>query len=816
MKKLKPEQLRNQCDPSVFPFKTTQDFILEYEPVHQERAVKALEFGLDIKSDGYNIFVCGDTGTGRNTQVNNQVNAIAAKEKTPDDWLYVYNFISSDEPIAISVPAGRGIMFKKDMEDLVEELKVEIPRAFESEDYEVRKQGLLKDYKSKRDAVLEEVENQAYQEGFMLKQSATGVILVPRKEDRPMTAEEFEALDESEKQRIEKNKHELHIRIEQVLTEVRSMEKSVKLKIKALEKEVTLFSVKHIINELRFKYREFEDIVEHLNHIQEDVVDNIDMFKPDAQQEGNVLLGLRNNNNTENVFKKYEVNLLVDHRHSKGAPVIREANPTYYNLLGRIEYAAKLGSMTTDFTMIASGALHKANGGYLVLQAMDVLSSFMAWETIKRVIKNHEIKVEDINEQFRLISTTSLKPRPIPSDIKIVMVGPPRLYQILYRFDEDFRKMFKIHADFSSEMDRNDEMLKKYAAFIKVRCEEEGLRHFERQAVSRIIEYGSRLCSEKEKLSAHFMYIADIIRESDFWAAKDNSEYVAVAHIEKAINEKLYRSNLIEEKIAELIHNNVIMIDVTGKVTGQVNGLAVYDMGEYSFGKPSRITARTFMGRKGFVDIERQVNMGGNIHSKGVMILNGFFGERFAQDAPLSLNASICFEQSYSGVDGDSASSTEAYCLLSSLADVPINQGIAVTGSMNQHGRIQPVGGINEKIEGFFHVCKLKGLNGKQGVIIPELNIKNLMLKDEIVKAVGKKRFHIWAVSTVDEGIEVLTGKKAGVKNKKGKYPKGTINYLVHTKLEEYTRKFARQKKETLRKKTGSTAAKTKAVGKKN
>jgi predicted ATP-dependent protease len=396
------------------------------------------------------------------------------------------------------------------------------------------------------------------------------------------------------------------------------------------------------------------------------------------------------------------------------------------------------------------------------------------------------------------------------------MVGPPRLYQILYRFDEDFRKMFKIHADFSSEMDRNDEMLKKYAAFIKVRCEEEGLRHFERQAVSRIIEYGSRLCSEKEKLSAHFMYIADIIRESDFWAAKDNSEYVAVAHIEKAINEKLYRSNLIEEKIAELIHNNVIMIDVTGKVTGQVNGLAVYDMGEYSFGKPSRITARTFMGRKGFVDIERQVNMGGNIHSKGVMILNGFFGERFAQDAPLSLNASICFEQSYSGVDGDSASSTEAYCLLSSLADVPINQGIAVTGSMNQHGRIQPVGGINEKIEGFFHVCKLKGLNGKQGVIIPELNIKNLMLKDEIVKAVGKKRFHIWAVSTVDEGIEVLTGKKAGVKNKKGKYPKGTINYLVHTKLEEYTRKFARQKKETLRKKTGSTAAKTKAVGKKN
>ncbi len=583
-------------------------------------------------------------------------------------------------------------------------------------------------YSAKRDVVLEEVETQAFEEGFMLKQSATGVILVPRQEDRPMKAEEFDALGEQEKQRIEKKKHELHIRIEQVLTEVRSMEKSVKLKIKALEKEVTLFSVRHIIDELRFKYREFEDIIEHLNYIQEDVVDNIDMFKPDGQQEGVAILGLKNNADSKNAFKKYEVNLLVDHRHSKGAPVIREPNPTYYNLLGRIEYVSQLGAMTTDFTMIAPGALHKANGGYLILQALDVLSSFMAWETIKRIVKNHEIKVEDINEQFRLISTTSLKPRPIPSDIKIIMVGSPRIYQILYRFDEDFRKMFKIHADFSSEMKRDDEMLRKYAAFIKVRCEEEGLRHFDRQAVSKIVEYGSRLCSDQDKLSAHFMYIADIIREADFWAAKDNSEYVNKTHIEKAMNEKIYRANLVEEKIAELIKNNIIMIDVKGKAKGQVNGLAVYDMGEYSFGKPSRITARTFMGRKGFVDIERQVNMGGDIHSKGVMILNGFFGEKFAQEQPLSLNASICFEQSYAGVDGDSASSTEAYCLLSSLADVPINQSIAVTGSMNQHGMIQPVGGINEKIEGFFHVCKLKGLNGKQGVVIPALNVNNLML----------------------------------------------------------------------------------------
>jgi lon-related putative ATP-dependent protease len=736
--------------------------------------------------------VAGAAGTGRNTQVNDAVNSIAANEKTPDDWLYVYNFSHEDEPIAICVPAGRGIMFKKDMEELIEDLKIEIPRAFESEDYETRRQDLLKEYKKKRDDVLQEVEDKAYEEGFVLKQSATGVILVPRKDDRPMTAQEYEKLSDKQKQKIEKKKHELHIRIEKVLSEVRTMEKAAKMKIKALEKEVTLFSVRHMMDEMRFKYREFEDIVEHLNHVQEDIVDNIDIFKPDEQQQGAVILGMRDNNSKKNAFKKYEVNLLVDHRHSKGAPVIREANPTYYNLLGRIEYVSQLGSMTTDFTKIAPGAFHKANGGYLILQAMDVLSSFMAWETIKRVIKNHEIKVEDINEQFRLISTTSLKPKPIPSKIKIVMVGSPRIYEILYRFDEDFRKMFKIRSDFDTQISREKEMLSKYAAFIKVRCEEEGLRHFDRHAVSRIIDYGSRLCSDKKKLSAQFMYIADIIREADYWAAKENREYVQQDHVVKAIDEKIYRSNLVEERIAELIDRGVILIDTEGAVKGQVNGLAVYDIGGYMFGKPSRITARTYMGKAGVVDIERQVKMGGNIHSKGVMILSGYLGEKFAQERPLSLSSSICFEQSYSGVEGDSASSAEAYCLLSSLSELPVKQNIAVTGSMNQHGKIQPVGGINEKIEGFFHTCKLKGLNGDQGVMIPEPNVKHLMLRPGVIEAVKKGKFHIWSVSTVEEGIEILTGKKAGKMNKNGNYPRGSVNYLVQQKLRSYSDKLVK------------------------
>ncbi len=791
VKKLKPEELRNVCDPSMFPFKTTEDFVFEHEPIHQERGVSAIDFGLNVKSDGFNIFVCGAAGTGRNTQVNKAVNEIAAGQKPPDDWIYVYNFIQEDEPVAIRLPAGRGIMFKKDMEELINELKIEIPKAFESEDYEKRKHEILKEYKHRRDSALEDIEKKAYDEGFVLKQSATGVILVPRSGDQPMTSEEHENLSPDQKEAIESKKHELHIKIEQVLSEVRSMEKAAKMGIKELEKEIALFAVKHIIDELRFKYREFEDTVEYLNHVQEDIIENLESFKEEEEEPQTLVFGIRGAPR-KNIFLKYKVNLLIDNRNSKGAPVIREPNPSYYNLLGRIEYVSQFGSMSTDYTMIAPGALHKANGGYLILQAMDVLSSFMAWDAIKRVVRNKEIKVEDINEQFRLISTTSLKPKPIPCDIKIIMVGSPWLYQLLYKFDVDFKKMFKIKADFDVEMDRDEEKIKKYAAFIKVRCEEEGLRHFDRNAVARVVEYGSRLTQDQKKLSALFMYIADILREADYWAGKDHAEYVDAPHVEKAIHEKIYRSNLIEEKIVEFIDREILMIDTDGKAVGQVNGLAVLDIGEYMFGKPSRITAKTYMGKAGVVDIERQVKMGGNIHSKGVMILSGYLGEKFAQERPLSLNASICFEQSYEGVEGDSASSTEAYCLLSSLADVPIKQSIAVTGSMNQHGKIQAIGGVNEKVESFYHVCKVKGLTGEQGVIIPESNVTHLALKEEVIDAVKSGKFHIWSVSTVDEGIEILTGKKAGARDKKGKYPAGTINNLVDKKLQEYSDKFAK------------------------
>jgi lon-related putative ATP-dependent protease len=801
VKKLKPEELKKICKSSSFPFKTTEDYDFEHEPVHQERAVGSIEFGLNVKSDGYNIFVCGEAGTGRNTQVKKVVYELASSQKTPNDWVYVYNFVHEDEPVALSLQAGSGKVLRRDMEEMVKDLKIEIPKAFESEDYEKRKHDLLSEYKQKRESTLQEIEDKAEDEGFALKQTATGVVLVPRIGDKPMSSEEYEELPDDEKEGIEKKKGDLHVRIEQVLNEVRNMEKEAKLKINDLEREVTLFSVRHMIDELRFKYRESEDVIKHLNRVQEDILKNIDIFKEDEEAIGMPMLGVRPPSK-ENVFKKYQVNVLVDHSYSEGAPVIVEQNPTYYNLLGRIEYAAQFGSMTTDFTMIAPGALHKANGGYLILQAMDVLSAFMAWDALKRVIRNHEIKVEDINEQFRVITTTSLKPRPIPCDIKVIMVGPRWLYQLLYQHDENFRKMFKVKADFEVAMGRDPGKIKKYAAFIKVRCDEEGLRHFDRKAVAKIVEYGSRIAGDQDKLSACFMDIADILRESNYWAGQDHAQYVQANHLEKAIQEKVYRSNLLEEKIGEMIENGVIMIDTDGERVGQINGLAVYDMGEYMFGKPSRITVRTYIGEKGVVDIERQVKMGGNIHSKGVMILTGYIGEQFAQNHPLNLNASICFEQSYNGVDGDSASSTEAYCLLSSLSGRPLRQDIAVTGSMNQHGMIQPIGGVNQKIEGFYHVCKINGLTGKQGVMIPKQNMRHLMLKDEVIKAVEKGKFHIWAVSTIDEGIELLTGMKAGAVNKNGKYPTGTIKYLVSKRLAEYWQKRSASGKRGSKKKS--------------
>ena len=793
--KLKPKDLKNECKPSEFSFKTTKDFVFKEEPLHQERGVKGIDFALNMRSEGYNLFVSGPTGTGRNTQVKKAVYAIAAKQRTPDDWLYVYNFKTEDESISIPLPSGKGKVFQTDIHEMVEDLKVDIPKAFESDDYEKRKHEILKDYKYKRDSTFLEIEEEASKKGFVLKQSATGVILVPSAGEVAMTNEEYEKLTSKQKEKIEKEKHELHIRIDRVLNEVRVMEKEAKNKIKKLEKEVILYSVRHTIDELRFKYREYEQIIQHLNRLQEDILANIDLFRGQEENAAQVPFAQPKAPDKQNSFKKYEVNLFIDNSGLEGAPVIIEPNPTYYNLLGRMEYIAHFGTMTTDFTLIAPGALAKANGGYLILQAMDVLKAFMAWEAIKRVIRNHQIKMEDINEQFRLISTTSLKPSPIPCDVKIILIGPSWIYQTLYQHDEDFRKMFKVKADFDVEMDRDKEKIKKYAAFIKVRCDIEKLRHLDKNAVARIVEYGSRLVGKRDKLSARFVSIADILRESDYWAGLDNSEYVKEKHVHKAIEEKNYRSNLIEDKISELIHQGTLLIDIEKKQVGQINGLAVYDMGDYMFGKPSRITVRTYIGQKGVVDIERQVKMGGNIHSKGVMILDGYIGEKYAQDKSLTLSASICFEQSYDGVDGDSASSTEAYCLMSSLSGIPLRQDIAVTGSMNQHGMVQPIGGVNAKVEGFYHVCKLKGLTGNQGVMIPSTNLKHLMLKDEVIKAVKEGKFHLWAVSTIDEGIEVLTGVKAGKLSKKGKYPTDTIHYLVQKKLDEYSEKMSPKKK---------------------
>ncbi|MCM8811234.1 MAG: Lon protease family protein, partial [Candidatus Omnitrophica bacterium] len=520
---------------------------------------------------------------------------------------------------------------------------------------------------------------------------------------------------------------------------------------------------------------------------EKDMIENIDDFK--EKKEIELLPGLKLPDRESSLYR-YTVNVLIDNSQTKGAPVVKETNPTAYNLCGRIEYRPHFGAMVTDFTMIKHGALHKANGGYLILQVLDLFKNYYAWETLKRALKNNEIVIEDLNEQFRLINTPTLRPKPIPLDLKVILIGHPIFYYLLYAYDEDFRKLFKVRADFSLTMDKDEEGYKNYASFISKICKEENLKHFDKFAVGKVIEYGSRIVEDRDKLTTRFLEIADLIREANFWADLDNSTIVKEKHIKKALEEKIYRSNLIEKRIEELIKEGTIMVDTDGEKVGQINGLSVISLGDYSFGKPSKITCNIYIGRGGIVNIDREVKLAGRIHNKGFLILNNYINEKYGQEHPISFSASICFEQLYEEIEGDSASSTEVYVLLSALSNIPIKQGIAVTGSVNQKGEIQPVGGINEKIEGFYYTCKAKGLTGKQGVIIPEKNLKHLVLNDEVIEAVEKGLFHIWAVKTIDEGIEILTGLPAGVKDKNGKYPEGTVNYLVSKRIKELTERY--------------------------
>lgn len=783
---LPPEKLRYTCPDDCLPFETTAAVPPLEVMIGQERAVKAMEFGLFTKNYGYNIYVSGLVGTGKITYAKSAVTKVACGEPVPEDWCYVNNFENPGQPIALSLPAGLGSVLRQDMQELVDDLKSEIPKVFSGDDYEQAKTAVMKKFQESRGQVMEAFGRQAEDHGILPQWTTTGFVGLPVEDGKPLTPEEYQQLDRDKKEAIEKRMMAVHDKAMEAIRQVQHMEREVREELKGLDGKVGLYAVGHLIDELETKYKEHAGVVAYLEAVKQDVVKNINDFKPQAEDESNPLLMFRKSMQ-ESVKDKYQVNVLVDNRERQGAPVVVEVNPTYYNLVGRVEYEARMGVVNTDYSMIKPGALHRANGGYLILNVRDVFANIGAWEGLKRVLKTRKLHIENLGEQYGMLAMASLKPQPIPINVKVILIGNPYLYHLAFNYDEDFRKLFKVYADFDTEMANTPVNIGKLAGFVASTVHREKLKHFERGAVAKVVEYATRLSGSQHKLTTRFSDIVELLCEADAWASIDGAAQVGAGHVRRAIEEKRFRYNKYEEKLQEMFAEGKLLIDTDGETVGQVNGLAVLSVGEYMFGKPSRITANTFMGKSGVVNIERETKMSGTSHSKGVMILSGYLGQQYAQERPLTLTASLTFEQLYDGVDGDSASSTELYAILSSLAGVPIRQYIAVTGSVNQKGEIQPIGGATEKIEGFFAVCRLKGLTGRQGVMIPRQNVNNLTLSDEVVEAVAAGKFHIWPVGTIDEGIEILTGLPAGAKGADGAYPPGTLHQLVGAKLKEYT-----------------------------
>jgi len=782
---LTPEELKYKLDPQQLPFETTAEVPPLEGMIGQERAERAMEFGLRIKRPGYNIFMTGLTGTGKTSYAQTIVKKISAEEPVPDDWFYVYNFENPGEPMALRLPAGMGSVFCREMEELLEDIKQTIPKAFDGEDYERQKAFYVKQFQETRAGLLEELNQVAREQGFTLKRTSSGFITVPLVNGEPISEENYAQLEQSVKEELEQKSSELQLKAMEIMRRIQKAEKQLKEKFKNLQQEIGLMAIGHLFNDLMEKYDQFEPVKNYLKAVQEDILSNLSEFMVDEEEAQNPFFWLRRQN-VEQAEIRYKVNLVVDNRETCGSPVIYETNPSYYNLIGRVEYENRLGMIVTDLTMIKGGAIHRANCGYLILQARDVLSSPQSWEALKRVLKTREIRIENIGEQYGLMAMSTLRPQPIPANLKVIMIGSPLIYQLLYHYDEDFRKLFKVKADFDSEMDRNQDNIYRMAGFISTHCQQENLRHFHREAVARVVEFSARLAERQDKMSTRFNEVVELLYEADAWAERDGSDIVKAEHVDKALEEKIYRCKKYEQKISEAVERGLILLDVEGEKIGQINGLSVIDLGDYQFGRVSRITANTFLGRRGIINIERETQLSGKIHDKGVLILSGYLGMRYGQQVPINLSASLCFEQSYQGVEGDSASAAELFCLLSSLAGVPLKQSLAVTGSVNQKGEIQPVGGVNQKIEGFYNACKVKGLTGDQGVIIPAQNRKDLMLSEEIVTAVREKRFHIYAISTVEEGLALLTGMEIGELREDGTYPPDSFNGRVISALKRF------------------------------
>ena len=790
---LSPSELRCLCDPSMFTFKDTSEIEPLDEVIGQERAVQAIRFGLDMQSPGYNIFVSGQEGTGKTTIVNDIVRDLAATLDTPYDWCMVNNFKDEYRPRAISLPPGHAIRFSKRMSRFIDDLKIRLPKEFEGKTFLGKVTEIKNRYGEMKQILFDNLNELAQQKGLQINKGPSGYQTIPLIDGKPVPPEEFNKLPEEKRKEIETEAKLIMDEIGNALREAGKLSQGMQKEIEQLMEQITLFTEKERLDIIRADYKDCGDVLKFLDEIQAHIVENVGEFLKAPGEPAQV--EFQPAPDMKPSFQAYRVNVLVDRTATTGAPVIFEPNPSYSNVFGQVEKRAFMGMLTTDFTRVQAGSLLRANGGFLIMEIESVLMNPLVWEALKRALQNKQLAIEDIPSGMGL-SAGSLRPEPIPLEVKVVLLGSYNAFQMLQNFDSKFNKIFKVRADFDYETTRTDDSIQLYARFISRVCKEEKLLPFTPTGVSAIVEYGEKFIADKNKLSLRFGSIVSMLKEADYWARKSEAAQVSETDVVKAINEHRFRYNLYEEKMQESVADDTVIIDVDGAVAGQVNALAVYQMGDFYFGRPSRITAETYMGKQGVINIEREANLSGKTHDKGVLILSGYLGRTFAQKFPLNLAISITFEQSYGGIDGDSASSTELYAILSSLSGIPINQGIAVTGSVNQKGEIQAIGGVIQKIEGFYDVCTAKGLTGKQGVMIPRSNVKNLMLKRDVIQSVEKGEFHIYQVSGVDEGIEVLTGVAAGAPDKEGAYPEGTVFNAVQAKLKNYTAQAYRMKKE--------------------
>jgi predicted ATP-dependent protease len=792
VRKLTYEELCDLSQGKDFDFASTRSVASLREIVGQDRAVEALEFGLGIRSQGYNIFLAGYPGTGRRHVITRFLAERTPKEPPPDDWCYVHQFSRPDEPMALNLPAGRGPEFSDDVDKAVERIRHQLPKAFEGERYHRMRSDVLTRGRQKREKIQAVLNKELRQKGLMLQQTAMGIGIVPLGESgEAMSREQFEALPQDRQAAIRGQQESVQSSLEQTMRQLRQLDTEQRDQMQKIDEDVARQLVEEILRDLCGKYDKQKRICAYLRGMMDDIVRNHAAFRAGGDEDDDTpaaaqALGAAR---AEAQFGRYKVNVFVTNDPDDGAPVVYEANPTHPNLFGRVERRYAMGALITDFTMLKAGAAHKANGGYLIVDAIDVLMRPGAWDALKRAIESRELRLEDLGQALGYAYSETLQPEPIPFNAKIVLVGNPMIYQLLFSLDEHFHDLFKVKAEFAVDMDRSDTSLRQLAMFVARQIEEHKLLPMDAAAVAAVANHASRLIEDREKLSTQFVRITDVLCESDHWARQGKARTIAARHVEKAIEARRRRSNLVEERLRESVDRGTLMIDTRGRRVGQVNGLVVYQLGDHQFGMPSRVTANVHLGSAGVVNIERRADLSGSIHTKGVEILSGLLGERFCQDRPLSLSATLTFEQSYGGVEGDSASGAEYYALLSALADAPINQSIAVTGSINQKGDSQPIGGATSKVEGFYDICRLKGLTGKQGCILPAANLQNLVLRKDVLEAVGKGRFHLWAIETVDDGVELLMGAPAGKRSKRGTWTPGSIGARVDERLAGYAEK---------------------------